>query len=382
MPRLRLRLRQRLPSLVQSSQFRLSPVPRLCFSRCLLFSPPWVFPLCCPWFLSSLFSSISTGLPNPSVGPRWCFPPSVLSCPCLSHSCLLSCPCVALFASCIQPLPCCSCFCLSKPHSLVSSNASSVQSARRGVGCRGDIRVGSRVVCGACIQLIHAIVFDSLFTRASSVNGCGPVGGRVGGMRCPGSLSLGMCTAGLRARSGSAIVHGAHGCCGSSQVGMLFFVPWLLSLSVPILDHSYKGCYTPTASRLLDLLSCCDDVCDVGELGVSSGLGHAGGEHSSSSPDSATKIVTPSVLKFHLQIRPAYIDLFVHEDGLVVAKARGHPLVRVSLGGSDEERVSRYPGLRAPAPRTTAGSATLPVLPTGSGEVPPPRTRPPYDCTK
>ena len=120
-------------------------------------------------------------------------------------------------------------------------------------------------------------------------------------------------------------------------------------------------------------------------MGDNSGLSHAGEEHNSSSPDSDTKIVTPSelFLKFIFKLAGVNCKCWGQGIRLFVATAQGHPLVRVSLGrrGCDEGRVSRTPGPRAPTPRTAAGSATLPVLPTGSGVVPPPQTRT-HACTK
>ena len=70
----RLRLRPRLPSLVQSSPFLLSPVLCLCLPCCLLCSSSCVFPFFCPCFLAFLFSFTSPGFrPSLSAGPGWCF---------------------------------------------------------------------------------------------------------------------------------------------------------------------------------------------------------------------------------------------------------------------------------------------------------------------
>ena len=78
----------------------------------------------------------------------------------------------------------------------------------------------------------------------------------------------------------------------------------------------------------------CDEFCDADELDdSSSGLSHAGEQHSSSSLDCATACITLSFCKFHLKIGRPKLHCVVQENRLYVAKARGHPLVRVSLGG-------------------------------------------------
>ena len=118
--------------------------------------------------------------------------------------------------------------------------------------------------------------------------------------------------AGFRARSGSAIAHGAH---GSSQVGNFVPLRLLSSLSAPSLDHLcnyYEYFYAPMASGLMDLLYCCSNFCggccDDGELGDNRGLRHAGEEHRSSSPGSASYACTTlSRLKFILKL-DGFID--------------------------------------------------------------------------
>ena len=343
-----LRLRLRLPSLVQSNPFLPSPVSCLCLSCCLFCSSSCTLLLFCPCFPSGLSTLASPGFqPSLSLGPRWCLPLSALSCPCcLSLVCcrVWALPC---FQPCIHLMPCSSCFCLFNFVALTPSDASSVPlgwcGVGRCVGARGDFRV----VDVACRKFIHAIL-DSFAARQSF--SCGSGGVRPGALGNPKRLSLGNCMAGYRASSGSFAAHGAHDGCGPSQVGILAPLPLPFGLSVPSLDHPYNSfgyIYMPTASESSDprpsgndfCVYFCDDFCDDGKIDdTNTGLRRAGEEHSSSLPDSASYACsTPSRFKFHLELAGS-VDCVVPGDRLHVATAQGHPLGRVSLGGGGATR--------------------------------------------
>ena len=125
------------------------------------------------------------------------------------------------------------------------------------------------------------------------------------------------------------------------------------------------------------IAECCDGGVDemVGAIAlvIISGLSHAGDEQYSSLPDSATysKPATPRIIVSNsISKIGRQLNSLVHDVPIAVAKALGHPLLRVSLGGGvdREESVSWSTD---PTPRTAAGHATCPTSERDSGEVPP-----------
>ena len=186
---------------------------------------------------------------------------------------------------------------------------------------------------------------------------CVSGGGRPGPCD-PESLSFGEDMEGCRVRCSSRCSMALGGV--ASLVSALFLLPLTLCLSAPSLDHlynSHNSCYTPKVCGSAVSLASCNDSCDgaMGEMGVYSGPSHVGEEHDRSSPGSATyNCSTPRnlIVKFHIQIgRQLYC--FIHEGSLHVAKARWHPLVRVSLGGGGVGgaiRLTGFLGQRAQRP--------------------------------
>ena len=244
------------------------------------------------------------------------------------------------------------------PGAFLSSCASSPQLVWRVVDLGAGAQGCSRVVGGSCVELVYGIVMGLFGTRVLFAISCGPAGGRLGSMCCPGSLSLGMCTASFRARSGSAIPCVLGGV--ASQVGNPLLLPFTMSVvgfyycsSSSESRGSFESIHMLMASESSDPRPGCgsfcddgDDVDEVGELDVtSSGLSHAGADHNSSVPDSAAACSTPRHFKFHLQIGRHIIDCVMQEHRLMVAKgpeASQTNWCGVFLGGGHWRRNSPY----------------------------------------
>ena len=372
------RLRLRPPSPVQSSPFHLCSVPCLCLPCCLLCSCSCVFPLFCPCSLSCLSSSAAPGFqPSLSAGLGWRLSLSLSSGLCPSQSCLCSCLCVVASKSCTYLSLLASGLFILRLLNLLPPNASSFlpcQSVAREV--RWGVGVGGGVL-GSCPCVVLSQSCPSKSPNALStpqqkvtkalylpnvscwrpcifsgrpsdsltfvVRAFGGV--RLGSICCPGRLSCGggvaCCRANSSRCSGVALVGG-----GFPLVGMLFLFP-SRSLPAPSLDQSssHSNLYTPMAIGSADFLCCCGDCVDAWMDG--SGLSHAGEAHSSSSPDSAMDNTTPRKLSF--KFGRLNCNCVAQENRLHVAKALGHPLVRMSLGVGST-RKSQPPCLRTQRP--------------------------------
>ena len=95
-----------------------------------------------------------------------------------------------------------------------------------------------------------------------------------------------------------------------------------------------------------------DDDVDVGVLQSPRhiGLGIYSACYGNTSSSADVEAHTPRTKTEDTQIGRLHCNCVVHENRLSVAKARWPSLVRGSLGGCDEERVSRTPGFKLQRP--------------------------------
>ena len=368
-----------LASVLLAVLFVLAQVFCMCFAL--------VFSLSSPLLLHRVFSRVFWLA-------RGGLPPSVLSCSSPSLSCVWSCRCLVGSKSCTNSHFSGLILCPSRHSSLSSPNVAHVFPCqswlvfRCGVGCGGAVGgvggsdVGSgafRLACSlllvpsyrllepsldhdvACMKFIRPMASGSLVTTGSSTVSCSFAGVRLGSTCCPGSLSYGAWAEGCRPHKLRRVAFGNY-------------------------------IYTPKAIGSADALDCCVDECCGGcydamdvdsltaDIGIQVafivdliGLRHAGEEHSSSLPYSATyiEIDTPRkiiALTLHFKFGRR-IDCVMHEHRLMVVKARRHLDQRLrrdwclqagrgGVGGVDH---GSAPWATAPTPRTAAGQATGPI---------------------
>ena len=169
-------------------------------------------------------------------------------------------------------------------------------------------------------SLDHSVASRSLAVAGFCFVSCSFGGVCLGSTCYPGRLITGECAEGCRTRKLRRVASGVN-------VYMAVAIEIIKSF-----HYSVNGC--------------CDDSCDVGEVDVSSGLRHAGDEHSSSLPDSATCICsTPRKLtfKFHILIGRR-IDCVDEGIRLKVTTALRPPKLVAggSWGGSIKDRPLVY----------------------------------------
>ena len=379
----------------------------LCFALCARLCVLHVF---CPCFRFCLPSFGCLGSPNLLADPRRdpLLLLHVLSCPCLSSSSLRSCRRPSGSKSCVWSLLAVLILCPAVHPNVLPPNAAHVFPCYSwlvlggGVGCGGVGGGGfdSGVSCSACllflvpsrglsvpsfgrniacIKLIHAMVSGSLASRGWSVPSLDHRSARVALARHLVSCSFGRFVfLGDMCRPGCLVLwQGAEGCRAHSlrcvAFGVYFYSSVVLMAAI-LVDTLY--CY---------IARCCDDGVDEMDATIAptyySGLSHAGDEHYSSLPDSATYMFATlrfsnSTLKFGRQI-----DCVTQEDGLYVAKALGHPKpigagcpLGEGIGGAI--RLTNALGLRVQRPEQQPGEPHSPLGPRlgtseiGSEEVP------------
>ena len=317
----------------------------------------------------------------------------VWSCPCLSLSCVGSCCRLVGSKSCSRLLVLAFGRCLSLPLKLPSPSVARVLPCSSwlvhaclrcwgGVGgCGGGF--GFHAPCpGVLLRLVsclklplvasrwclvpsldHHCAFASFAFRSVSCSD-----GRfvlLGGTCRPGCFVSGEGLEGCRAQMFRRVAFGVY--------VYSKFVP----MAAVLADNLY--CY---------IVECCDDGVDemadiIALIDIISGLRHAGDEHTSSLPDSATYSTParPRSSKFP-EIHGRQIDCLMQEHRLYVAKALGHPKpigagcpLGEGIGGAI--RLTNALGLRTQRPEQQPGEPHSPlglrlgIRETGSGEVPP-----------
>ena len=208
-------------------------------------------------------------------------------------------------------------------------------------------------------SLDHRITYvtsSSLAAMTSQFVSCSFGGVRLGSVSCPGRLSYGEWSEGCRPRKLRRVAY-----------GVVIHLVSIITTGSPYplyqcnVDGCCGGCYDEMVVRIA--------------LNYYSGLCHAGEEHTSSSPDSAThnKFATPrssnSIFKF---LGRHAIDCLMQEHRLLAAKALRHPS---HVAGRFLGEVAG--GLRTQSPEQQPGELPSPLglrLGTserGSWEVPP-----------
>ena len=366
--------RLRPPSLVQSSPFLLSPASCCCMLCFVFCAHPWVLHVFCFCFcffrsLSLSLSSLALpGLPNLLAEPRRDLLLLVLSCPCLSSSCLWSCRCPFGSKSCTCSLLTVLGLCPAVHPSVLPPNVAHVLPCHSWLVFRGGVDGGvsggagggdveSGLPSSVCLLLLvpcyklplvaslrlsepsldHRIACVALASRSVS---CSFGGVRQGGTCHLGRLSLWEGAEDCRTRSFRSVARGVY-----------IYITTIIG-SVDLLYYSVHACCG----------DCEDEMGAIIALTYCSGLRHAGDGHYSSLPDSAAHtLVTPrpsnSTLKFGRQI-----DCLMQEHGLIVAKALRLPKHSAGVSWGRGRPKRRPLGLRTQRPEQQPGTPHAPLV--------------------